>query len=454
MGIIVETCLFDAPVMLPVILDSLAPHDIVAAVVVNDAEAAEDLTWSDLGYSGDPLRHTIFKARDSSVLPAWLPRLPACAAAGPAFDASLASASATFVPTSKRMVYVTGDQDRPIHHDPVADLYMFGDPSQHTGSAGRQRLLRVGGGATMVLDLAAGPHVPWLAHMFPAAQVYCIGIEHDIAPLRAASTSKRMTFVKGHAYYPACITALVPRAPFDVIRDHDPDRTLGQACFAVSEYPKLLVPSRGVFISENVAPEWIPPLLMAIDSRIRPHARVHGSSVILDLSLAKDAWIPYTPKKPFYEWLAANVAPEVVVVLGANDACAYASALAAPEAKIAYVVDPSKTRFPPDSRAPNVSMEVAPGSRSAAIHFHRPIDILYVTEPQSPRVYAAWESKVQIDGVVVWDWKSADVDHGVGSDGLVAYSETPDLALKTSNSSLFRSVLDMWPNFEMGHPKK
>jgi hypothetical protein len=455
--VVVETCLFDAPVMLPVSLDSLAPHASCISeicVIVNDADASEDLAWSDLGFScpPPPPRLRLFKACDFSP-PSDIVILPACAAAGPAFDVSLAR-GATFVETSKRMTYVIGDEDRCIRHDPVADLFLFGDPSQHTGSPGRQHLLKVRD-STKVLDLAAGPHVPWLAHMFPAAQVYCVGHECDIAPLRTASTSKRLTFVKGHAYYPTCITALIARAPFDVIRDHDPDRSLSQACFAIEEYPKLLVPSRGVFISENVSPDWIPPLLMSINSRIRPHARVRGSSLILDLSLARDSWIPYTPKKTFYEWLTTFVAPEVVVVLGADDSCAYASALAAPTARVSYVVDPSTTGFPPDSRAPNVSMDVIPESKSAAVHFRHPIDILHVVSPQTSRVYAAWESKVQIDGVVVWDWKTVDLgDVGADMTCYLAFSESPDLALKTTNASLFREVLDTWSDFVMGPPPK
>lgn len=454
-GVVVETCLFDAPVMLPVALDSLAPHDCVSevSVIVNDAEAPEGLAWTDLGFSGPPPGLPLLKARDFPLPPSSHVRLPACAAAGPAFDVSLARGDATFVQTSKRMTYVVGDEDRCIRHDPVADLFLFGDPSQHTGSPGRQHLLKVRD-SSKVLDLAAGPHVPWLAHMFPTAQVYCVGTERDIAPLRTASTAKRLTFVKGHAYYPACITALVSRAPFDVVRDHDPERTLSQACFAIEEYPKLLVPSRGVFISENVSPDWIPPLLMSINPRVRPHARVRGSSLILDLSLARDSWIPYTPKKTFYEWLTTSVAPEVVVVLGASDSCAYTSALTAPKASVTYVVDPSITVFPPDARAPNVSTDVMPGSKSAAVHFRRPIDILHVVSPQTPRVYAAWESKVQIDGVIVWDWKTVDLD--VGTDGAcyLAFSESPDLALKTTSSSLFRAVLDTWSDFEMGPPPK
>ncbi len=445
----IETCLFDAPVMLPVLLESLGPHGISADVVVTDADSSEDLSWSDLGFSSAPGTHRISK---SSATPPGAVRLPACAAAGPAFDASFVTPlSAT--PTSKRMVYVSGDAYREIHHDPVADLYVFGSPSQHTGSPGRQELLRVRD-ATRVLDLSAGPHVPWLAHLCPRAQVYCVGSENDVAPLRSSSTSGRMTFVKGHAYYPACISALAPRAPFDVIRDHDPERTLAQACFAAAEYPKLLVPSRGVFIAENVAPDWIPPLLMSLNSRVRPHARVRGTSVVLDLSLSRDAWIPYSPKKAFYEWLAAWADPEVIVVLGANDTCAYTSAVSAPKASVSYVVDPS-VGFPPDVRAPNVSTDVLPGSKSAAVHFRRPIDVLYVVEPQSPRVYAAWESKVQIDGVVVWDWKTVTAVNDADAGGsLIAHLESPDIALKTSNSALFRAVLSTWSDFTLGPPAK
>ena len=454
-GVVVETCLFDAPVMLPVALDSLSPHDAISeiSVVVTDADAPEGLAWEDLGFSRPPLppRLGLFKARDFT-RPSGSVILPACAAAGPGFDVSSVPGGA-FALTSKRMAYVIGDEARCIRHDPVADLFLFGDPSQHTGSPGRQHLLKVRG-STKVLDLAAGPHVPWLAHMFPAAQVYCVGQERDIAPLRTASTSKRLTFVKGHAYYPACITALVSRAPFDVVRDHDPERTLSQACFAIEEYPKLLVPSRGVFISENVSPDWIAPLLMSINPRVRPHARVRGSSLILDLSLARDSWIPYSPKKTFYEWLTTAVAPEIVVVLGASDSCAYTSALAAPNARVSYVVDPSATVFPPDARAPNVSVGVMPESKSAAVHFRHPIDILHVVSPQTPRVFSAWESKVQIDGVIVWDWKTVDLDVDADTTCYFAFSESPDLALKTTNSSFFRELLDTWSDFVMGLPKK
>jgi hypothetical protein len=460
-GVVVETCLFDAPVMLPVALDSLALHACVSeiSVVVTDAGASEGLAWADLGFScpPPPPRLRLFKARDFT-RPSGAVVLPACAAAGPGFDVSslvLGDARTfmrTFARTSKHMTYVVDDEKRCIRHDPVADLFLFGDPSQHTGSPGRQHLLKVRD-SSKVLDLAAGPHVPWLAHMFPAAQVYCVGQERDIAPLRTASTSRRLTFVKGHAYYPACITALVSRAPFDVVRDHDPERTLPQACFAIEEYPKLLVPSRGVFISENVSPDWIPALLMSINPCVRPHARVRGSSVILDLSLARDAWIPYTPKKAFYEWLTTSVAPDVVVVLGADDSCAYTSALAAPKARVSYVVDPSATAFPPDARAPNVSIDVTPRSKSAAVHFRHPIDILHVVSPQTSRVFSAWESKVQIDGVIVWDWKTVDLDVSADTAACyLAFSESPDLALKTTNSSLFREVLDTWPDFVMGPP--
>ena len=479
----VHALLPNAPTTIPVLLGSLRAAGVALQTVlvcVHEAHAQEKYGWEDLCMPSDtpaallatpsPLtflsRPGLHLMDSVAVGAAFLQKATECHAAWDRTTILALAPSqspAAFVPGADDcpttlmgnglwtavptpMIYAPNTPKLQVRHYPALDVYHFLSGADLIASPGLAYLMDRRKTLGSVLDLAAGGHTRHLAHACHDARIFCVG--RDAEFLRTAATCARTVLVRGHPFSASCIKALAPRAPLDAVCDHDPDRTMEQACFAAAQYPRLLHPSKGIFVSTNHArQEWVPHILMALAPEVRSHARVLKADIVLDLALARDAWIQEGAPKQLYTWLASTLKPSIVMVLGAEGTIAlysFAQALvhASPESRVCLAAPsiPQEVRDTLRAKAlPNA--ELVEGDLWALASRAGPIDVL-VIDAAGPAATTAWLRNVHPDGLVIGTSPPDDMPQ--------AHCTASGLGIASYDTSLLRDIMKRWPSMTLG----
>ena len=169
-----------------------------------------------------------------------------------------------------------------------------------------------------ILDLAYGTDDAKPEQPAPQDRLYVVGAQLPAELLGLPN----VTLVRGRPYTCGCPNTLWARGlRFERITDANPHKTLRDCILLVEEFPRLLAAGVGRMTLGNLKLKHVPQILMAIHSDVRTCARQSGSTIVVDLSLSRCAWLDVLGSKAglpdplarraLVSWLLAHKAARV-----------------------------------------------------------------------------------------------------------------------------------------------